>query len=377
MPAINTSAVHIDWCPVQRLGEVQRFIDTYWARGHVLARDRELLTWQHRLRGEPDRLAILVADKGDELVAIQGLIPYTFIDLGRRRPATWLTTWQVRPGRDVQGVGLRLLGKALASGFEVAGTVGANAYVMPAYRALRFATWEAVPRHVRVTDAEGLAKLLAAAPENYPPATVDAWCAAARGETAAASPATRVVPFTGDRAARWDRAFEQTLAPTLVGGARDSAHLRWRYLEHPRFRYVVRLSETAGEIDGLSVHRVERIKDRDETLVRVVELLGAPHAALALAADLVATATALGAVMIDYYQIGDVGSAALTAAGFVREDRMPGALPSLFQPFATEPRPLRAALWAASPVTGDAAAYFGRPQLYLTRADCDQDRPNA
>jgi hypothetical protein len=44
----------------------------------------------------------------------------------------------------------------------------------------------------------------------------------------------------------------------------------------------------------------------------------------------------------------------------------------LFQPLLLEARPLNGAFWDEH----DGAALFDEPQVYFTRADGDQDRPN-
>ena len=370
------AAIRIDWCPLDRLAALQSFVDMHWSRGHVLARDAELMRWQHRHPTDPERLAVLVADRGEEMVGILGLIPYAFCDHGQRLDAAWLTTWQVRPGRDVQVAGLRLMGEAIRR-YSVVGTIGANAYVMPAFEALGFDNWPEVPRWVRVLDGGALDALLAEAPEIYPERTRMAWCD--RGEeTLASSEALdwRLVDGGSEHAPAWDRTWRDTFAPHLRGTWRDTAYLDWRYRAHPSFDYSVRLVlDGNGTACGLSVDRLEKLRGRSEVVVRLVEFLATDTAAPALAADVIGRARAAGATMIDFFCTGSTFARPLEQAGFVREKDMPSALPSLFQPLELEPRPLRAAFRVGRD-HGDSADYFRSSRLYLTRSDCDQDRPN-
>lgn len=344
----------------------------------MLARDRGLLCWQHADPERPDRLAVLIAEKDGELVGMMGLIPFTACLRGTAAPGAWLTTWQVRPGRDVQSTGLRLLGQALGQGYALAGTVGANAYVMPAFEALRFATWDSVPRWVRAGSPDALATLLATRPDRYPAEVVEAWLQTAEQAPLDAGDDLRTVPWHERLAARWDVCWRQRFASSVLGAARDARYLRWRYAEHPRFTYHIRFAQTriGGHLHGLIVYRVERIRDRAETVVRVVELLADADAGSALVRDLLDDAEQERAALIDFFCTGPRFAAPLEAAGFAREDRMPSALPSLFQPLEAEPRPLRAALRVDRSVAADAAGYLHSPDLYLTRSDCDQDRPN-
>lgn len=388
MPAAD-AAIHIDWCSLDRLAALQSFIDTHWSPGHVLSRDAALVRWQHRHPTDPDRLAVLVADRGDEMVGILGLIPISFCDHGRRLDAAWLTTWQVRPGRDVQVAGLRLMGDAIRR-YAVVGTIGANAYVMPAFEALGFDTWPQVPRWVRVLDAPALDALLA--PDIYPESTRAAWCGGADGAADDQEPAPtgpvesgaaeseaidwRLVDYRDEHAAGWDAAWRETFAPDLRGTWRDAAYLDWRYRAHPSFDYSVRLVlDDSGAACGFAVDRVERLRDRPEVVTRLVEFLATDEAAPALAADVIARARAADATMIDFFCTGAPFARPLERAGFVREDEMPSALPSLFQPLEPSPRQLRAAFRVARE-HGETAEFFRSPELYLTRSDCDQDRPN-
>ncbi len=376
MPTLDHPAIDIDWCPRHRLAELQSFIDTHWSSGHVLARDRALVEWQHRHPNDPDLLAILVADRGEEMVGILGLIPYVFCHRGNTAPAAWLATWQVRPGKDVQVAGLRLMGEALRRGFAVVGTIGANAYVMPAFERLGFACWEQVPRWVRVTRCDQLASLLSASPEHYTEAARAAWCAA-RPTVPLAASNYEIKPWAPCHAEPWDHTWAETFAPTLVGTWRDAAYLEWRYRTHPRFNYELRVAvDQAGSVAGLTVFRLETLRDRSESVIRVLEFLTTEGAGRDLAAALVAEAQRSNVMMVDFFCTSSAFAGPLEAVGFVREDTMPAALPSLFQPLDPTPRNLRATFRADPQMIDDAATVFASPDLYYTRSDCDQDRPN-
>ena len=68
--------LRIDWLPVSRLEELQAFVDEHWRRGHVLARDAELLRWQHRRRADPETLAVLLAEEDGRIAAMLGWIEF-------------------------------------------------------------------------------------------------------------------------------------------------------------------------------------------------------------------------------------------------------------------------------------------------------------
>src|SRR5207237_8748844 len=90
-------SVRIDWLPLARLPELQAFVDEHWRRGHVLARDADLLRWQHRRRADPESLSVLVAEEGGRLLAMLGWIEFDACLGERRVPGGWMTNWLVVP----------------------------------------------------------------------------------------------------------------------------------------------------------------------------------------------------------------------------------------------------------------------------------------
>jgi hypothetical protein len=358
----------IRWCPADRLGELQSFIDTHWRRGHVLARDAELLRWQHP-RLDAGELSVLVADgPRGEMRGILGIIPVPYCARGVRGEGAWLTTWVVVPEARRDQLGLALLREAM-DGPDFVGTLGGNDTTMRLLRALRFDTRAAVPRWVRGGAADALRGLLTAAGTELPAAAAAALESA---QVAAAAPGMTVEPWSSDAAAAWDRAWTERIAPRTTGTWRDSAYLDWRYVRHPRFHYELRLARDAGgEALALLAYRRQAVHDRPEEIVRVVELLGDPEGTRALAVHLAEEAIGERTAFADFYCTSEPFAAALTeGGGFVPEAALGISLPALFQPLDARRTALTAALWA-----GEEGAFAG-DDVYFTRSDCDQDRPN-
>lgn len=357
----------IGWCRAARIGELQAFIDEHWKAGHVLARDAELLRWQHP-RPDPGELSVLVADGPDgELRGILGIIPVPYCARGERGDGAWLTTWVVTPEARTEQLGLALLRRAM-DGPDFVGTLGGNDTTMRVLRALRFETRAAVPRWLRGGDPDALRALLGAADMSLP---AEAGASLRPAGPAAPPPGVAVEPWSDEAARAWDRAWHDGLAAATTGIWRDSAYLRWRYLEHPSFRYELRVARGAGgEALGLLAYRRQDVHDRPEHVVRVVELLGEPAGTRALAAHLAREAIGEGTAFADFYCTSERYAAALTeVAGFVPEASLGASLPALFQPLDARRTALTAALWTP------AEAPFG-DDVYFTRSDCDQDRPN-
>jgi GNAT superfamily N-acetyltransferase len=332
-------SVEIDWLRSKDIPELQAFIDRYWRRGHVLARDERLLRWQYRHPADGELVSVLAARDRGRLAGFLGLVQTPFTWLGEHESGAWLAMWSVEPDARSSGVGLALLVETLRR-FDVAACVGFNGTAAKIFSGVGFDVRPAVPRWVRV----------AAGPLTSRPIHVVEWSEGSAG--------------------RWDTCWER-LADSIVGAARDSAFVRRRYVEHPVFRYVVRLAEgPESDITALCVHRIEQVRDSREEVIRFVELLGDPDAASALAER--ALADCPDAALADFFCASPQFGEPLERLGFVRADSLRDPPPHRFQPLEPAPPP-GLALWRRDGL-GEG---FAHAPLYATTGDGDQDRPNS
>jgi GNAT superfamily N-acetyltransferase len=355
----------IEWLPADRVADLQAFIDAHWRRGHVLARDAELLRWQHRDPARPDRLRVLVAQApGEGIVAMLGFVAFDACLQGARARGGWMTNWLVVPEWRGRGLGRALVERVLGDDFDLVGALLANSATRHALAPLGFVE-VAMARWVRVFSADALERLLGEHASAY---SGDAWAAWRRhASMPLAASGDRVRGWDGD--AGWDRAWEARFAPRLVAACRDAAHLRRRLLEHPRFAYEVLVaSDGAGSALGLAAYRIERVADGDARVMRIVDLLAEPDAAPALASALAAAAVGHDVAFADFECASPASGEALRHAGFELEQALPAALPSRFQPLDVAQRPAVSCVWSAD--------RFDPAALHVTRADSDLDRPN-
>lgn len=370
--------MQIDWSPISRIPELQAFIDAHWRRRHILARDSSFLRWQYRHSGDADCLSVLVAQRDERVLGLLGLIQVDFCRYGERLPAMWLALWFTAP--NVRGrVGLALLREAFRRDCKMIGCLGVNETAKRIYAALRFDIWEAIPRWVRVVSPLALESLLAEHAELYPSEVLMAWCAKAQLSTPPATvPIVRLVDWGEETAERWDWAWQEQFAPRLLGTWRDAEYLRWRYVDHPHFRYVLRFAENtaSGALIGLLVYRVETVRDREEKVLRVVEFLSAERAGGALVRAILDAGEAANVAFADFYCTSAAFAVPLEAAGFVREERMSAPLPTLFQPLDLHRMRLNGAFWVAPTIANNSRTFFRTQSLYVTKSDGDQDRPN-
>jgi hypothetical protein len=365
---VPAAPVEVAWAAPGDVAEIQGFLDAHWKRGHVLARDAELLRWQHRSPRGPDALEIVTARDADgALLGLLGIVAGDVTVRGARRPAAWLTTWIVPPEHRHRQVGLRLLRHVLRNDDTLVGTLGGNEITQRLLGGLRFAVSASVPRWTRPVDAGALERLLAAGPRPTSGRRVPPRAAAPAGvEVRELDPAA------------WDAAWLRDWAPRLVATWRDAAHLRWRYLEHPRLRYEVRTAAEPGGGLGLLVYRVIDVADAGVRVVRVLDLLAEPGgvAGPALLDHVLDRAERERAAFAELWCTSTRVAAPLEAAGFTREDAVEEPLPALFSPLDFRRPRLSAAVRAPIDLVADSTALLGDADVYLTRADCDQDRPN-
>jgi GNAT superfamily N-acetyltransferase len=286
-PVTRQVSAEIDWLARERVPEVQRFIEEHWRRGHALARDEELLRWQHRSLADPGRLSILVADQAGELVAMLGLVEFEACLGERRGRGAWMTNWLVVPERRGEGIGAALVERA-RSEYAFVGALDANEATR---RALAGSFVERpILRWALVYDPDAARALLGREPE-------------------------------------WIDAAAAVAAGALFGACRDAEFLAWRYRAHPRFEYTV-----LNRDSELSAYRLAG------RVLRVVDFLGDEE----LAQEVAEAGRATGAAFAEFSCASAGYAAPLEAAGF----RRASGLPSRFQPLDLGERPDVSCFWA-------------------------------
>ncbi len=284
---------------------------------------------------------------------------------------------------DVPGVGLMLMEACGKLGCEARFAVGIGAAVEDLYKRLGFEVSMRVPRWAAVVDEGAAENLVAAANPQARREDVQEICcrfAAAQdehgedlGRFAAHQPGGRF----GDE---WDACWRDCFAPRIVGAARDSAYLNWRYKDHPTFRYerVVALDQQTKLPAGLAVYRIEEVRDTDLRVLRIVEFLGEGAAGAALAGGIITAARKAGVALADFYCTSHSAARPLEEAGFKLYE--PAAetlgLPGRFQPLDGSDDTIRGAFWLDPQLKKETGSLLARPDFYVTKSDDDMDRPN-
>lgn len=360
--------VEIAPCKATDVPAVRRFISSYARTDHRLARDEQLLWWQFLgERGLPNDAGgphLLLAWSGNDLTGIQGLIPTRVAIRGEPVEAAWLANLLTSPAGRARGAGIGLLAAALRVGHPALFSIGITKDLVKALPRLRYEVAHSVPRWVAIVDHERAASLVRGGTKAI--AQLDA----ISEETAIGRDIEVELLTSLDE--RWDEPWQAMAAAGVTGTWRDSAYLRWRYLDHIAFTYQVFGASRRGQPVGLLVLRVEQVHGRDDIVVRIVDLVGPDDAVAGLARASLAEARSRSACFVDCYTTGSANG--LRAAGFVAVQADDDPVPSRFRPLVPISRPLPGAVWLEPARRRTGATLVG--SLVMTKGDGDMDRPN-
>jgi hypothetical protein len=379
--------IQLRWCTEADIPKVMRFIHQHWRAGHILSRDETLLRWQYsppRAKTESFRgLTVVLALTNGEIGGMLGLIPFDLNLRGTTRRGAWLSQWICAPELRPCNVGLALLWQIHKLKYDALWGIGVSQAGARVTAGLGFQPLPAIPRWVGVFDPTGTQQLLRmVAPFAQPRDLAQALRPYVVQDPllALGQASIRITPWADSLRESWDRFWIRCLAPGLVGPARDSSYLLWRYIGHPHFHYEIRVAQTVrtGEILGLSVFRVETVHGQSARVMRIVEFLASPLAHSALTTALVEAAREQDVIFADFYCTREDAGAALEAVGFRRHDDNDRtlSLPSRLQPLQPADSPLSGVAWLTKDLRQHLGNLAARTDLHITKSDSDQDRPN-
>lgn len=345
----------IRFCTGNDINRVAHFLDTHWAKGHVLAHDRTLMDWQHHDKSK-GRHSFVIADRPDstELDAILGFITTRQYDADLESQNTvWLTTWMVNPTIKAGGLGMRIA-RFLQQHepHALIGTVGNNQAVAPVYKALGYTIGE-LDRYVVINPTKKSFTLLSGVEKPLPPET---------------TPATVTVLTSTDLA----RPAIQHLIEKTAAPHKSATYLKNRYLNHPRYQYsllgIYKPSAPDAPI-AIAVTRECTAAPGSSPAIalRIVDWFGEDDAIPATGSAISTYIQNINAEYADFYVHG------IHADAFAQGPWCPvnpdGTLivPNYFEPFEQSNPRIRFAVRAQGELP---------TPTRLFKADADQDRPN-
>jgi len=376
--------IRIAACREAELPALMRFIGTHWRVGHILSRDETLLRWQFdptliKGRSLPGP-SVMLAWHRDEIVGMLGLTGFDLNAESLNVSGAWLSHWIAVPKYRRSNVAARLVLAVRDLGLEALAALGANDRAAKALVSLGWELIPDLPRWVGVIDPGRAAALIAASDGAVAPDVATRLCQHHCVTDGVPTERIEVMSWSAEVATAWDRYWREQLAPSFVGARRDSTYLRWRYAEHPRFRYELRIAREPldGSALGVAVFRVEDVRERSERVLRVVEFLASREAEATLAWSVVQAGRDQGAAFADFYCSSARAARGLERVGFKRASAAAGtpAFPCRLQPLEGGHFKMMALLRLPDRLRGNVASLVETGRLYVTKSDGDQDRPN-
>jgi hypothetical protein len=178
---------------------------------------------------------------------------------------------------------------------------------------------------------------------------------------------------------KWNSFYYNDIAKKTISISRNYDFLCWRYLKHPTFKYLVyTVQDENKNYEGLLVARVESILNKSAQILRILEFISKNQdASIALANKVVDIGLENEILFADFYCTTDMFNFGLDSVGFKKEyitEEDEVVLPCRFQPVDLTVTSLNAVI-----------SFYGKDvkninllnnNIYFTKGDSDQDRPN-
>lgn len=336
---------------------VAKFLKAEWTRPIAISSPR-FYDWQ--FRQAPDNAGkdrcIVAVDGDSQVVGFMGLNDRKFYLGGDSLQGAELTTWVVSQKARGTGCAQAML-EQLKAAYDVLVGMGISAMALPVYTRLGFRYLRYIPRYVRVFNLDSV-KLIS---------QIDHL-----GERLVRKYAS--LPTLTYRS----REIELSTAAEFVGPlhsnfccfGRDSENLKWRYSDHPVYRYQAFLVRSSGK-DAVLVLRIEQKEHL--TVIHVIDVFGDAAVFPSVVhfidtfgkdnnadfADFSCTSSRIGHVFWHY-------------GWFSMVDDYYIQVPSLFFPIELRSPPTTSLiLWSKY----NMCSLLDQSQLYITKGDCDLDRP--
>ena len=352
------------------IDQVLAFFRGYKKPEHILGRDRDFLVWQfspERCRGfDKAGLSAVTLWDNDKLIGTLGVIGCAFNCNGAVIDGGWLCNLIVLPDYRAVGGWMRLMKSVHRLPIGAVGVVGFPPDVGQLYRAMGYHLRDRLYRFVRIVDLEQTGQIVAG----------DGWRALPLPSAAPQVSSDLKIESVTVVDERWDRFWQRFSERGYFGTNRDSDYLSWRYLGHPRLQHVVKLAiGPDDEITGGAIYRVERLKDRPERLVRLLELMALDDSTYeGLLQTVTRDAEELGVAFIDHYSTRPPHPLFWDLGWFEENDVEDMVIPGLFQPLVASRRNLNVGVRLLG--QSDRKDFGWNQYLHVAKSDGDQDRPS-
>lgn len=343
----------VDYVPDLHEKEFEEFVSRAYHEDHILL-DKAFLKWQFRDNpaNPTEGFTIKIVLKGESVVAMCAAIPVTLNAGGRVFRACYPVNLMTLPEFRALGLGFVLL-RGLSKEFDVVINPGSSQEGEKLCQALKFKSLGMLKRWLLVIDVAQAADLYSGPPAHFESL-----------QNKIQMPNPSAVHTCLDEV-MWKGA----LPPSLQGVPRSYAFLKWRYMDHPHFKYdfLVSKDQTAG-----IVYRLEKVLDQPQRICRIVEMLGEEQKCELLLQNLMAILQTENVALADFVCSTNLYDRIFQEAGFITEgDERLSGFPYLFQPLSHKKVGIRCLISDHEQLAYDLNSW------YVTKGDSDQDRPNS
>lgn len=329
-----------------------------WERPIALSR-ADFLNWQFSLSPEANGVNnTIVALRNGQLVGALGTTPRSFFQNGNSHKAAELTTWVVAPEARGLGIGTEII-KFLQNRYDFLSGANISSQALPIYLKSGFTFLENLPRFFYVNDfhlLNGIVKL----------------------PTAAVSEIVKRQKTSGSTKFHARRCSSGSLNSNagdnaLPQSTRKANYLKWRYDEHPIFKYDV--YEVTDPREGIAKTGVILRQDTVNGIpfLHLIDVVGNCLDYSSLVAFLENETRKRRCAFIDAHCSSRILSSTFLASGWSSAIDDPVIdLPNLFHPLEFRQPPTSSLIfWSKENQkwTGDFS------DLHFTKGDLDLDRP--
>lgn len=342
---------------------VSNFYERHWKREIALSIP-SFYKWQFTEspsdEGNDHSMVALNKNSGD-LYGVMALNRRPFFLNGSKLNGAELTTWVVDEKHTGKGIGKKIL-KEIQSRYDVLVGMGITDMALSIYLKNGFRYIKAVPRYVKIFDFDKIKSY--AEYSGFTKSLAEQWLNIEKKEFT-------ICPISKE----CFKPIDSIVQKSYNHFSRNYDYLHWRFFEHPVFQYNLNLIRTKGDNKGKGCIVCTRVENKIENLniLHVLDFFGDPsdmHAAISYVnefcfnnnihlADFYCTTTSISKYFI-------------CAGWFSTNDDTYFQFPHLFHPLELRIPPTTSLIYWSKNNFIDMTDIS---RLYLTKQDCDLDRP--
>jgi GNAT superfamily N-acetyltransferase len=354
---------------------VGELFHTCWRENHVFFRCPEMLRWycfdNPYARLFSRGLTVKGAYHNEKLVGFFAYFPFLLNRYGKRSYGFHTAQWYTYPEYRGKSLGLKLLNSAWNSNrLEICFALGNNDTARAIFKKWNWPFIELWPRYLLVLDKNQCRRFLVNDNESL---TYLNNLSNPRFTRRREDMINIEEPKT-IKGLVWDNFYWNEFATISVGPAREEKYLLWRYEDIPLFKYRYLTASLNGFLQGLLIYRIEKVRDTQEKVVRIVEFMSTLQCSGPLLDRLIHLSLMENAAFVDFFCTSHFYASTLFERGFIQDNlNNHYILPFLFQPLDITKLTLDIAWKVSDTVRLSDQGWEG---LYLTKGDGFHDVPN-